>query len=75
MIFSASPETHFEDRLQLYWPELKHLYMELYHDDAMLKQLRRQLAAFFEERRDSLKQRDAENRKVPTGISPGSFWA
>ena len=49
--------------------------MELYHDDAMLKQLRRQLAAFSEERRDSLKQRDAENRKVPTGISPGSFWA
>ena len=59
MIFLASTGTTFEDRLRLYWPELKQLYMELYHDDAMLKQLRRQLAAFSEERRDSLKQRDA----------------
>lgn len=51
----ASSETNFEDRLRLYWPELKRRYMELYHDDAMLKQLRRQLDAFSEERRDSLR--------------------
>lgn len=61
----ASPETNFEDRLQLYWPELKHLYMELYHDDDMLKKLRRHLAAFSEARRDSLKQRDAEKQESP----------
>ena len=65
MIFLASSETNFEDRLRLYWPELKQRYMELYHDDTMLKQLRRQLAAFFEERRDSLKQRDAEKQESP----------
>ena len=65
MIFLASPETNFEDRLQLYWPELKHLYMELYHDDDMLKKLRRHLAAFSEARRDSLKQRDAEKQESP----------
>ena len=65
MIFSASPETHFEDRLQLYWPELKHLYRQLYHDDDMLKKLRRHLAAFSEARRDSLKQRDAEKQESP----------
>ena len=35
----ASSETNFEDCLRLYWPELKHLYMELYHDEAMLKKL------------------------------------
>ena len=61
----ASSETNFEDRLRLYWPELKQRYMELYHDDTMLKQLRRQLAAFSEERRDSLKQRDAEKQDSP----------
>ena len=61
----ASPETNFEDRLQLYWPELKHLYRQLYHDDAMLKKLRRHLAAFSEARRDSLKQRDAEKQESP----------
>ena len=61
----ASLETNFEDRLQLYWPELKHLYMELYHDEAMLKKLRRHLAAFSKERRDSLKQRDTEKQKSP----------
>ena len=61
----ASPETNFEDRLQLYWPELKHLYRQLYHDDDMLKKLRRHLAAFSEARRDSLKQRDAEKQESP----------
>ena len=67
MIFLASSETNFEDRLRLYWPELKQRYMELYHDDTMLKQLRRQLAAFSEERRDSLKQRDTEKQESPKG--------
>lgn len=61
----APTETTFEDRLRLYWPELKQLYMELYHDDAMLKKLCRHLAAFSEERRDSLKQRDAEKQESP----------
>ena len=61
----ASTETSFEDRLQLYWPELKQRYMELYHDEEMLKKLRYQLAAFSEERRDSLKQRDAEKQESP----------
>ena len=61
----ASPETNFEDRLQLYWPELKQRYLELYHDDAMLKELRRHLAAFSEDRRDSLKQRDMEKQSTP----------
>ena len=61
----ASTETSFEDRLQLYWPELKQRYMELYHDEEMLKKLRCQLAAFSEERRDSLKQRDAEKQESP----------
>ena len=49
----------------MYWPELKHLYMELYHDDAMLEALRRQLAAFSDTRRESLKQRDAEKQDNP----------
>lgn len=61
----ASPETNFEDRLRLYWPELKQRYMELYHDDAMLKKLRCHLAAFSEARRESLKQRDAEKQNTP----------
>ena len=30
----ASPETNFEDRLHLYWPELKQRGPELYHTPA-----------------------------------------
>lgn len=61
----ASTETGFEDRLQLYWPELKQRYMDLYHDDAMLEALREQLAAFSDARREALKQRDGEKLQSP----------
>ena len=58
----ASPGTSFEDRLRQYWPELQQRYLSLYHDDAMLEALRQNLILFSNERRDALKQRDAQKQ-------------
>lgn len=66
MAMTKKDEAAFEKRLNRHHDELRWLYMELYHNDAMFAELCEQMHTFAAERPTALKKRDAEREADPS---------
>lgn len=55
----------FERRLSSYYNELKWLYMELYDDETMLRQLVDTARSFYKDRKPALKKLDLQREQAP----------
>ena len=55
----------FRKRLQRHHDELRWLYMELYENDSMFAELQEHMQVFWQERKEGLKDRDAEREQNP----------